>query len=110
MLPSPLENGYRRFRKERYATEVSRYRELADGQAPETMVIACADSRVDPATIFAAAPGELFVVRNVAALVPPYETGEIHYSISSALEFAVTVLKVCNIVVMGHSQCGGVAA
>ena len=110
MLPSPLENGYRRFRKDRYATEVSRYSELADGQAPKTMVIACADSRVDPASIFAAPPGELFVVRNVAALVPPYETGEIHYSISAALEFAVTTLKVRNIVVMGHSRCGGVAA
>ena len=74
------------------------------------MVSASADSRVDPATIFAVAPGELFVVRNVAALVPHYETGEIHYSISAALEFSVTALKVCNIVVMGHSQCGGVAA
>lgn len=110
MLPSSLQNGYRRFREDRYAAEAARYCDLADGQAPETMVIACADSRVDPSTIFAAAPGELFVVRNVAALVPSCESGEIQYSTSAALEFAVTALKVRNIVVMGHGQCGGVAA
>jgi len=72
-IPAGLAAGYRRFRAERYAAEAERYRALAKGQRPKTMIIACADSRADPATIFSAAPGELFVVRNVAALVPPFE-------------------------------------
>ena len=114
MLPNDLLQGYQKFRRERFAGEAARFRELAEGQTPHTMIIGCADSRVDPATIFSAAPGELFVVRNVAAIVPPCEThhpetGSFHGT-SAALEFAVTVLGVGHIVVMGHGACGGVAA
>lgn len=110
MIPETLLSGYRRFRDERFRDEEARYRDLAGGQAPETMIIACADSRVDPATIFAAAPGELFVVRNVAALVPPCAPASGYHGTSAALEFATTEIAVKNIVVMGHGQCGGVAA
>ncbi len=110
MLPAALVDGYRRFRDGRLEDEKARYRELAESQAPQTMIIACADSRVDPATIFAAAPGELFVVRNVAALVPPYAPDAGYHGTSAALEYAVTGLRVRNIVVMGHGQCGGITA
>ena len=109
-IPAGLAAGYRRFRRERYAAEAERYRALASGQRPRTMVIACADSRADPATIFSAAPGELFVVRNVAALVPPFEEGGGYHGTSAAIEFAVTELAVPDIVVMGHGLCGGIAA
>lgn len=105
-----LIEGYRRFRSGRFAEESDRYRSLAEGQAPRTMIIACADSRVDPSTIFNAGPGELFVVRNVAAIVPPCEEGGGYHGTSAAIEFAITGLKVENIVVMGHGGCGGVAA
>ena len=110
-LPSDLLSGYERFRGTRYREEAARYNELAEGQAPQTMIIACADSRVDPATIFGAAPGELFVVRNVANLVPPCSTTptDLHGT-SAALEFAVCNLGIRNIVVMGHGNCGGIAA
>ena len=110
MIPPTLAAGYRQFRNDRFADEEARYRELAAGQDPETMIVACADSRVDPAATFAAAPGELFVVRNVAALVPPYQPDAGYHGTSAALEFAVTGLGVRNIVVMGHGLCGGVAA
>ena len=95
----------------RYTSESSRYRELArDGQKPEIMVIACCDSRAAPEAIFDAGPGEMFVVRNVANLIPPYAPdGEFH-STSAALEFAVQSLKIRNIVVMGHGRCGGIGA
>jgi len=83
---------------------------LGEGQQPEVMIIACSDSRVDPSQIFDAVPGEIFVVRNVAALVPPYETNPGHHGVSAALEFAVEVLKVQEIVVMGHGFCGGCKA
>ncbi|UHD46192.1 carbonic anhydrase [Aureimonas altamirensis] len=111
LLPEHLLNGYRQFIEGRYLQETQRYRSLArDGQAPETMVIACCDSRAAPETIFGSAPGELFVVRNVANLVPPYTpTGEFHGT-SAALEFAVQALKVKHIVVMGHGRCGGINA
>lgn len=109
-IPAGLAAGYRRFRSERYAVEAERYRALAKGQRPRTMIIACADSRADPATIFAAAPGELFVVRNVAALVPPFEEGGGYHGTSAAIEFAVSELSVPEIVVMGHGLCGGIAA
>ena len=109
-MPSELQRGYRRFRAERFSQESQRYRNLTRGQQPRTMIIGCADSRVDPATIFSAAPGELFVVRNVAALVPPCEETGRYHGTSAALEFAVTGLEVQNIVVMGHGLCGGVAA
>ncbi|MGE0828504.1 MAG: carbonic anhydrase [Hyphomonadaceae bacterium] len=89
----------------------SLYRKLAlVGQSPKTLVIACADSRVDPAAIFDAGPGELFIVRNVANLAPPYEEAEGHHGTSAAIEFAVQTLKVETILVLGHAQCGGVAA
>ena len=108
--PQRLLDGYRQFRRERFPVEAARFRELAHGQAPKTMVIACADSRVDPSTIFAAAPGELFVVRNVANLVPPIEENGSYHGTSAALEFAVTQLKIDDIVVLGHGMCGGIAA
>jgi carbonic anhydrase len=105
-----LRSGYELFRNQRYAVEAEHYRQLGEGQSPRTMIIGCADSRVDPATIFSARPGELFVVRNVAAIVPPNEEDGGHHGTSAAIEFAVTGLKVENIVVMGHGQCGGIAA
>lgn len=103
--------GYRRFRAAYDARDAARYRDLAaNGQAPHTMVIACSDSRVDPATILNAGPGQLFVVRNVANLVPPYVPDADHHGTGAALEFAVTGLNVKTIVVMGHCRCGGVRA
>ena len=107
---SKLVEGYRRFRAGGWAEERSRWRALAEGQSPKVMVIACSDSRVDPATIFDASPGEMFVVRNVANLVPPFEPGGGRHGVSAALEFAVTQLEVEEIVVMGHGACGGVGA
>ena len=105
-----LIDGYRRFRQTGWARERERWSELAEGQSPRVMVIACSDSRVDPSQIFDAGPGEMFVVRNVAALVPPYETGGGRPGGSAALEFAVTQLEVEEVVVMGHGFCGGCAA
>lgn len=106
-----LVDGYRRFLATRYPDDAALYRTLAEaGQAPKTMVIACCDSRVDPAAIFSAAPGELFIIRNVANLVPPFEAHGDYNGTSAALEFAVTGLEVKNIVVMGHARCGGVRA
>ena len=106
-----LIEGYRVYRKERWPELRSLHRRLAErGQAPRTLVIACADSRVDPATIFNAGPGELFVVRNVANLAPPFEEAPGFHGVSAAIEFAVLQLKVETIVVLGHAQCGGVAA
>ena len=105
-----LVEGYRRWREEGWVNERARWDELAQGQSPQTMIIACSDSRVDPATIFGTVPGEVFVVRNIANLVPPFETGGGRHGVSAALEFAVTQLKVSEIVVMGHGACGGVAA
>jgi carbonic anhydrase len=110
VIPPQLADGYRRFREERYVREAERYRALAGGQVPSTMIIACADSRVDPASIFSAAPGELFVVRNVAAIVPPAEQSGLYHGTSAAIEFAVTALKISHVVVMGHGLCGGIAA
>ena len=109
-IPDRLLKGYQNFRIGRYQHEIERYLSLASGQKPTTMIIGCADSRVDPATIFSAGPGELFVVRNVAALVPPYEeTGGFHGT-SAAVQFAIENLEIKDIVVMGHSYCGGVEA
>ncbi len=103
--------GYRRFRAEVWPAERARYEALAhEGQSPETLVVACSDSRVDPQTIFGAAPGELFVVRNVAGLIPPYHVDAGYHGTSAALEFAVRVLKVARIVVLSHAQCGGIKA
>ena len=110
-LPEKLLNGYRSFMSGDYAGQAKRYRQLAEsGQTPETMIIACCDSRAAPETIFDTGPGELFVVRNVANLVPPYTPDGEYHGTSAALEFAVQGLKVKNIVVLGHGRCGGVAA
>ncbi len=102
--------GYHRFRDHAWLEKRAEWEAAAKGQSPKTMIIACSDSRVDPATIFDTSPGEVFVVRNVAALVPPFETGGGFHGVSAALEFAVTQLKVSEIVVMGHGSCGGVGA
>src|SRR2546430_5814324 len=105
-----LIEGYRRFRESDWADERERWAEMAEGQSPKVMILSCADSRVDPAQIFDARPGEMFVVRNIAALAPPYETTRGHHGVSAALEFAVTQLEVGEILVMGHGLCGGCAA
>lgn len=105
-----LLTGYRRFRSGGWQRERERWAELAESQSPKVMVIACSDSRVDPATIFDASPGEMFVVRNVANLVPPFEISGGRHGVSAALEFAVTQLGVPEILVMGHGGCGGCQA
>lgn len=105
-----LIEGYGRFRAGDWDRQRERWARLADGQNPKVMVLACSDSRVDPAQIFDSGPGEMFVVRNVAALAPPYETTAGHHGVSAALEFAVTQLKVAEILVLGHGACGGCAA
>ena len=107
---SQLIEGYRRFRATDWKHQHERWAELAEGQSPQVMILACADSRSDPAQIFDSRPGEMFVVRNIAALAPPYETSPGLHGVSSALEFAVTQLKVGEILVMGHGRCGGCAA
>lgn len=110
-FPQRLVEGYGNFLSRRLIEEQSRYRELAEhGQSPEIMVIGCCDSRVSPEVIFDAHPGELFVVRNVANLVPPYTPDGAQRAVSAALEFAVQALKVKHIVVLGHAQCGGIRA
>jgi carbonic anhydrase len=110
-FPAALVRGYRAFLGDRFQSEHARYRELAQaGQSPTTMVIGCCDSRVSPEVIFDAGPGELFVVRNVANLVPPYAPDDDYHGTSAALEFAVMALRVQHVVVLGHAQCGGVRA
>ncbi len=103
-------DGYRRFRNTGWIKQRERWEGFSDGQSPGVMVIACSDSRVDPTQIFDTGPGEIFVVRNVAALVPPFETNPGLHGVSAALEFAVQVLHVGEIVVMGHGMCGGCKA
>ena len=103
--------GYRRFRAGTWRAERSRFEELSRlGQNPRALVIACSDSRTDPQMVFNAAPGELFVVRNVANLAPPYGPDEKPHGVSSAIEFAVRALRVREIVIMGHAMCGGIHA
>lgn len=110
-FPERLLSGYRTFATQRLPTEQARYRDLSErGQAPEVMVIGCCDSRVSPEVIFDAGPGELFVVRNVANLVPPYAPDGAAHGVSAALEFGVQVLRVKHIIVLGHAQCGGIRA
>ena len=110
-FPTTLIDGHREFRTKNFAYISERYRRLAEqGQVAETMIIACCDSRAAPETIFNALPGEIFVVRNVANLVPPYEPDGNYHATSAALEFAVQSLKVKNIVVLGHGRCGGIEA
>ena len=103
-------DGYRNFRAGEWHEERERWAQLAEGQSPQVMVISCSDSRVDPAQILDVAPGEIFVVRNVAALVPPFETTPGRHGVSAAVEFAVQFLKVKEILVMGHGLCGGCQA
>lgn len=105
-----LLDGYKRFKSTDWSRQRARWAELAEAQSPKVLVIACSDSRVDPAMIFDTSPGEMFVVRNVANLVPPFELGGGRHGVSAALEFAVTQLEVPEIVVMGHGGCGGIAA
>ena len=110
-FPEVLTDRFRRFKHRHFTPNAEQYEELATyGQNPEVMLISCCDSRVDPETIFSAMPGELFVVRNVANLVPPYETAGEYHGIPAAIEFAVLNLRVKHIIVMGHSGCGGVKA
>lgn len=107
-FPQRLTSGYQDFLAGRFPAERNRYRQLAEGQNPEIMVIGCCDSRVAPELIFDAGPGEMFVLRNVANLVPPYEPDSHYHGTSSAIEFAVNGLNVKHIVVMGHASCGGI--
>lgn len=109
-LFSDMLDGYRRFRGQDWVDERERWAQLEEGQNPKVMIIACSDSRVDPSQIFDTNPGEIFVVRNVAALVPPFETNPGRHGVSAALEFAVQFLGVEEIVVMGHGLCGGCKA
>lgn len=110
-FPTHLLEGYKAFATQRLPTEQNRFRELSvKGQSPQVMVIGCCDSRVSPEVIFDAGPGELFVVRNIANLVPTYQPDQNAHGVSAALEYAVTVLKVKHIVVLGHAQCGGIRA
>jgi carbonic anhydrase len=110
-FPEHLIEGYRTFTSQRLPTEQTRYRELSErGQSPAVMVIGCCDSRVSPEVIFDAGPGELFVVRNVANLVPVFQPDGGAHGVSAALEYAVQVLRVKHVVVLGHAQCGGIRA
>lgn len=111
LFPDVLTDRYRRFKHRIFVPNADQYEELATyGQNPEIMLISCCDSRVDPETIFNAMPGELFVARNVANLIPPYETGGKFHGVSAGIEFAVMNLRVKHIVIMGHSGCGGIKA
>lgn len=106
-----LVEGYHRFRSDAYVRQKARFDALAnDGQSPPVMIISCCDSRVDPATVFDTVPGQVFALRNVANLVPPYETGGGLHGVSAAIEFGVLGLQVSHIVVLGHAQCGGIKA
>ena len=110
-FPAFLLDGYKSFMSDRYDPEQGRYRELADrGQSPTTMIIACCDSRAAPETIFSAGPGELFVLRNVANLVPTFQPDGGQHGTSAGIEFAVAALEVQNLVVLGHGRCGGIRA
>jgi carbonic anhydrase len=105
-----LIDGYRRFRTGDYRVDRERWDRLAQGQAPKVMVVACSDSRVDPTRVFDSEPGQMFVLRNIANLVPPFAAIEGQSSVAAALEYAVTVIEVHHIVVFGHARCGGIAA
>ncbi len=110
-FPTPLLEGYRSFHQGKFTPNEGRYRKIfEEGQAPDVMIIACCDSRTAPEIVFDALPGEIFVARNVANLVPPYRPDGEHHATSAALEFAVQNLKVKDIIVMGHGSCGGIRA
>ncbi|MBI3274865.1 MAG: carbonic anhydrase [Methylocystis sp.] len=111
VLPKHLADGYQMFLSGRFRQEQRRFRDLGEqGQRPKTMIIGCSDSRVAPEAIFDAGPGELFVIRNVGNLAPPYDPDERYHGTSAALEYAVMALKVRHVLVLGHAQCGGVQA
>lgn len=111
MIPERLLNGYRAFVAGRLPAEQARYATLADrGQAPRVMIVGCCDSRVSPEVIFDARPGEVFVMRNVANLIPPYDPDGDYHGTSAALEYGVQALRVDHLVVLGHARCGGVRA
>ena len=106
-----LIEGFQRFRAHHYERDGTSFKQLvSQGQSPKIMVVACSDSRVDPAIVTDCDPGDLFVVRNVANLVPPYEEGGGYHGTSAALEFAVSCLRVEHVIVMGHARCGGIRA
>ena len=105
-----LIDGYRRFRANQSSPAREQWQQLVEGQSPRAVIIACCDSRADPATIFDADPGDIFVVRNVANLAPPFEPNGARDGVSAAIEYGVTQLKVPEIVVMGHEKCGGISA
>ncbi len=110
-FPQRLIEGYAAFARGRLKDEQDRYRQLAEaGQSPQIMVVGCCDSRVSPEVIFDARPGELFVVRNVANIIPPYSPDGQAHGVSAALEFGIAALKIKHIVVLGHAHCGGVKA
>ena len=109
-MPKELIAGYKRFRDGYFKDNRTRLDALAAGQSPRICLVSCCDSRVDPATVFDAHPGELFVIRNVANLVPPFEEEGLFHGTSAALEFAITGLEVAHIVVLGHAHCGGIRA
>jgi len=106
-----LLEGYQKFREKYVHGDQSIMQNLSyHGQQPQTMVVACCDSRVDPALILQCNPGDLFVVRNVANIIPPYEKDEMHHGTSAALEFGIRILKVKHLILLAHSQCGGIQA
>ena len=110
-MVNSLLNGFQNFKKKFFSNESDFFAKLVkNGQAPKTMIISCSDSRVDPAILFNTKPGDLFVVRNVANLVPPFEEDDVYHGVSSALEYAVKTLKVQDIIILGHSHCGGISA
>jgi carbonic anhydrase len=109
-MSDKLLDGYKRFKAGYFAENRDKIRELARNQKPSYVLITCCDARLEPSLIFDTEPGELFVIRNVANLVPPYETGGSYHGTSAALEFAITVLEVPEILVLGHSRCGGIRA
>ena len=110
-MVNSLLNGFQNFKK-KYCSNASDFfaKLVKNGQAPKTMIISCSDSRVDPAILFNTKPGDLFVVRNVANLVPPFQKDDVYHGVSSALEYAVKNLKVQYIIILGHSHCGGISA
>ncbi len=105
----PLIDGFRRFQQQLYRDNERLAAKLVKGQNPKTLVIACSDSRVDPALLTGCSPGDIFTVRNVANLVPPYESDNAYHGVSAALEYAVCYLEVKDIIVLGHSGCGGIS-
>ncbi len=109
-MPEQLIAGYKRFRDGYFKDNRARLDALTAGQNPHICLVSCCDSRVDPATVFDAHPGDLFVIRNVANLVPPFEKEGLFHGTSAALEFAITGLEVAHIVVLGHAHCGGIRA